>query len=452
MSKAAIIRDINLGGIADSDYQGSKNTVAKMVGLDIHSTPGLIKVNQKLSLDSGTTVTEYVKVAIACSNGHTYWFSSESGKIWDRDGSGNWTLCYTTVPGSGDAFCLGAREYAGYIYWATQNGLHRIPVSKVDNWTDGAEIDWAELNLEQEEIGGTDDGYLLKDEVIEDVLGYQSHNYGTTVTGGQAIGEANATTKSNIIAQAIETYGEQMHSFAFYKATDTGTFTGTVTFAIRNCALVSGYTDRYQPIGVDLIALTITNAQWNLLPVGWNKIDLPYTFKTITYQAILGQTPTSINPNRYIPQVFSLVVYTSTSDNSNHPNLGYHGSGYAEHGRLSTYNATDGWTYTNNSLDLIVDYTKSNISRMIFTAHEVAQYGIGLNIKVVGHYDWIVTVHDVDNNVITTKTLPFEDLVSGWNTILWDAPWSATIGKSYHLHITYTDGRASDRAARITGV
>ena len=70
----------------------------------------------------------------------------------------------------------------------------------------------------------------------------------------------------------------------------------------------------------------------------------------------------------------------------------------------------------------------------------------------MGHYDWIVTVHDVDNNVITTKTLPFEDLVSGWNTILWDAPWSATIGKSYHLHITYTDSRASDRAARITGV
>jgi hypothetical protein len=46
-----IIKDINLGGISDSIFQGRANSVAEAVGLDIHSEPGVIKANQKLSND-----------------------------------------------------------------------------------------------------------------------------------------------------------------------------------------------------------------------------------------------------------------------------------------------------------------------------------------------------------------------------------------------------------------
>lgn len=126
-------------GLADSKWSGPGGSVAAMVGLDIHSTPGLTKVHQKLTKESGTTVTEFCKIAVASSNGYSFWFSSTSGKIWARSSMGVWTLAYTTVPSSGTAGCTGAKEYHGYIYWATQNYIHRIQISNADD-------DWAAVD------------------------------------------------------------------------------------------------------------------------------------------------------------------------------------------------------------------------------------------------------------------------------------------------------------------
>lgn len=137
--------DINLGGVADSKWMGIKNSMARMVGFDIHSLPGLIQVNQKMTKDSSTVVTEFCKVAIDCSNGIRYWFSADSGKIW-QEKSGTYVLVYTTSPAVGSAVCGGAYEYQGYIYWATQNRLHRIPVVSADGasaWTANAVPNWA---------------------------------------------------------------------------------------------------------------------------------------------------------------------------------------------------------------------------------------------------------------------------------------------------------------------
>ncbi len=137
--------DLNLGGIADSKWQGSKNSMARMVGFDLHSLPGLIQVNQKMTKDSNSTITEFCKVAVDCSNGIRYWFSSESGKIW-QEKAGVYSLVYTTSPATGNAYCAGAYEYQGYLYWATQNKLHRIPVASADGasaWTANAVPNWA---------------------------------------------------------------------------------------------------------------------------------------------------------------------------------------------------------------------------------------------------------------------------------------------------------------------
>lgn len=460
MARAAIIKNLNLGGIADSDYQAKPNTVSEMVGLDIHSTPGLIKVNQKLTQDDGGVITEFCKVAIACSDGNTYWFSNTTGKIWRRTAAGLWSLIYTTVANSGAVICLGAKEYEGYIYWATQDRIHRIQIGA--DWATKVELNWAELNLDHEEQGGTADGYLIKNAISEEIYGFQSHNYGTTVSSSIACGEANATGKKNQLAQIITTYGETMSSFSFYKDTDTGTFTGTVTFAIRNVVLTTGV---YYPIGTDLISLTITNEQWKKLPVGWNKIDLTYLFSPIVTMPEVTQTippgtytdqdltfADPANVNRYIPQVFAFVVYTSTADNSNGIKIGYHDDGGATHGNLMIYNVTDGWVRSNqesaspaeggtplyDAMDLIIDYNRLNINRSIFTAHEATQYAIGVNIKVVGVApiaSWVFTIHDSNNNVMATKTVAIADLVVGWNSIVWTAPWTAEIGKEYHLHI-----------------
>lgn len=144
-------RDINLGGISDSLYSGIKNSMYRMVGMDIHSTPSLMRVNQKMSKHSGIIIDEYCKVSIDCSNGIKYWFSSISGKIW-QDKAGTITLVYTTVPTANGAACTGAFEYQGYIYYATEKYLHRIAVASADgaaSWTSNAAPNWATFTNSQ---------------------------------------------------------------------------------------------------------------------------------------------------------------------------------------------------------------------------------------------------------------------------------------------------------------
>src|SRR4030042_1227099 len=104
------IDNFNLGGLADSKYSGEKYSLYRLIGFDLHSTPGVLKVAQKLTKDSGATVDEFVKCQVTSSNGNTYHFSSTSGKIWERTNAGVWSLVYTTSPAVGDAGCLGAAE------------------------------------------------------------------------------------------------------------------------------------------------------------------------------------------------------------------------------------------------------------------------------------------------------------------------------------------------------
>lgn len=133
------IKNLNLGGIADSDYLGAENSVAEMVGLDIHSEGGVIKVNQKLTKDSGSTVDDFVKAKVSCSDGNTYHFGSTNGKIWKRTSGGTWSLEATASPAAGAAGILDAEEYQGYIYYAMQNRLGRWQLgtawsTRNDNW------------------------------------------------------------------------------------------------------------------------------------------------------------------------------------------------------------------------------------------------------------------------------------------------------------------------------
>lgn len=133
------IKNLNLGGIADSDYLGAENSVAEMVGLDIHSEGGIIKVNQKLTKDSGSLVDDFVKASVACSDGASYHFGSTNGKIWKRASNGTWSLEATAAPAAGNIGILGAMEYQGYVYYAMQNRLGRWQIgtawsTRNDNW------------------------------------------------------------------------------------------------------------------------------------------------------------------------------------------------------------------------------------------------------------------------------------------------------------------------------
>lgn len=121
------IKNLNFGGIADSDYLGNENSVAEMVNCDIHGESGLITANQALTKDSGSTVTELILAMVSCSNGSTYHFG-DAGGIYERVAAGTWTKMATASPAAGQNKILSAREYQGYIYYAMQSRLGRIAV------------------------------------------------------------------------------------------------------------------------------------------------------------------------------------------------------------------------------------------------------------------------------------------------------------------------------------
>lgn len=143
------LENFNQGGLADSRFSGAPNSYYKLVGWDLHSTPGLLKVAQKMTKDSGTTITAFCKASVNSSQNIRYWFSSTDGKIW-QEKAGTYTLVHTTTPAAGGAGCLGAKEYQGFIYWATESRLHRIAVGSADGsaaWTANAVEDWATFGI-----------------------------------------------------------------------------------------------------------------------------------------------------------------------------------------------------------------------------------------------------------------------------------------------------------------
>ena len=168
-----IIEQFNLGGLADSKYSGGKGSVARILGANLHSTPGLLEAAQKLTKDSGSTITEFCKSSLACSDGNTYFPSSDSGKIWKRTSGGTYSLAHTTTPERGGAACLGIIEYNGFIYWVTERRLHRIKVSLTSDWATNAEEDWAKLGVDQT-IGGTGQTYIPPTSIAETAAARQT--------------------------------------------------------------------------------------------------------------------------------------------------------------------------------------------------------------------------------------------------------------------------------------
>lgn len=143
-NKPITLTNWNMGGLADSKWSGIKDSFYRMVGLDPHSEPAVLKAEQKLTKDSSTTIDEFVKCIVPSSNGRVYHFSADSGKIWEES-SGSYTLVHTTTAVAGEHKCLGAIEFEGYIIWATESRLHRILASDAEGaaeWAANVDEDW----------------------------------------------------------------------------------------------------------------------------------------------------------------------------------------------------------------------------------------------------------------------------------------------------------------------
>jgi len=135
-----ILNNPGFMGLADTKWSGIAGSFAKFVGLDIHSTPGTVTVQQRLVKHSGSVITSFCRERISVSDGARLWFSDTDGNIW-RETGGTYTLVYTTSPAAGAAGCLGAAEYNGYIYWATQSRIHRTAVT--DTAFASVSVNWA---------------------------------------------------------------------------------------------------------------------------------------------------------------------------------------------------------------------------------------------------------------------------------------------------------------------
>jgi hypothetical protein len=150
MAEPIEISNFNNGGLSDSKWSGIPDSLYRMVGLDPHTEPAVLKAEQKLTKNSGTTIDEFVKWQVVSSNGRTYHFSADSGKIWERTSAGVYTLVLTTTAAAGEVKCLGAIEHDGYIIWATESRLHRILATNAEGateWAANKQLNWQTFSI-----------------------------------------------------------------------------------------------------------------------------------------------------------------------------------------------------------------------------------------------------------------------------------------------------------------
>lgn len=172
---------------------------------------------------------------------------------------------------------------------------------------------------------------------------YQSDTDQTQSTSNStyAVGEGNVTTKHASIAEKFVPTTTGIRGVKLWKIADTGSFTGSIKVSLQ--ADVAS-----NPSGTDLASFTITNTAWLKLNSAAEfgiQFTTPYTAMTI------GSS-------------YWIVVVPSTTDTSNHPNLGANTAGGYASGALKFNNGTDGWTLTPTTI-LYFKTTQITINKVI---------------------------------------------------------------------------------------
>lgn len=164
----------------------------------------------------------------------------------------------------------------------------------------------------------------------------------TTQNSSIELGEANTTTKKNKTAQSFTPTKTKIRGVNLYKSADTGTFTGTVTVSIQADSTGS-------PSGTPLATKTLTNLEWTVKPTGAFEVIF-----TSEYASLVAGS------------LYWIVVETSTSDSSNHPNIGTNTAGGYSNGSVKYKNTTDGWVAV-ATIDLYFSTMEGNASQGVST-------------------------------------------------------------------------------------
>ena len=176
----------------------------------------------------------------------------------------------------------------------------------------------------------------------------------TTQNSSVEFGEANATTKKNKVAQSFIPTKNKIRGVTLYKSAETGTaFTGTVTVTLQS-------NNSGSPDGTPLATKTFTNIEWLTMGVG-------------EFEALFSSEYTSLVNSP--ATTYWIVIESSTSDNSNHPNLGFNTAGGYANGTLKYNNTSDGWVEITGD-DLYFKTLEGNVSQVIKTDTDGYKKGV----------------------------------------------------------------------------
>ena len=163
-----------------------------------------------------------------------------------------------------------------------------------------------------------------------------------TQNGNVEFGEADTTTSKNKIAQSFIPTKTKIRGVNLYKSADTGTFTGTVTVSIQTDSAGS-------PSGSALATQTITNTDWIGKSVGAFEVLFASEYASLVAGSL-----------------YWIVIETSTSDTSNHPNIGTNTAGGYASGSVKYRNTTDSWVAI-ATIDLYFSTLEGNNSQLVVT-------------------------------------------------------------------------------------
>ena len=94
---------------------------------------------------------------------------------------------------------------------------------------------------------------------------------------------------------------------------------------------------------------------------------------------------------------------------------------------------------TGSTYTLKTAISENLTDQLIFTPQVDPQKSVSIDIGAKGTGDWTVTVHDQQNNVISTVTVANALLpTTGFYEFVYPTPWRLVIGKTYHIHVTST--------------
>ena len=222
----------------------------------------------------------------------------------------------------------------------------------------------------------------------------------TTRDATRPVGEADATTKNNKLAQSFTAGNINSTGVELNKQADTGTFSGTVTISLQ--ADTAG-----SPSGTPLATVTINNAAWLLQNAG----------------SFLARWGTAYNAMT-VGATYWYVIQTTTSDNSNHPNLGTNSAGGYAGGGVKLNNTTDGWV-TVATIDLYFRGLTTRADKVVradSTGEVTGQLPYGTDAGATDAYEWNFLTDDITYvdgkiypmKVATANTGACTGNINGW--------------------------------------